>query len=160
MSTPVLSPEPQAPPSPANLPDVRELMQKLVDEVAEESRARTTRYQQGQQWDFFVEWCDARGFPSLPADPETVALFIPTLLGTHSDTMDLDLGLALAILDEQPGPARTNSGLSRWPTTSSCCGSRPGSTRCIWGEIDIGFVPSCVGRRDEAGGPPWSCRRG
>ena len=76
MSTPVLSPEPQAPPSPANLPDVRELMQKLVDEVAEESRAKTTRYQQGQQWDFFVEWCDARGFQSLPADPETVALFI------------------------------------------------------------------------------------
>ena len=34
---------------------MRQLMQKLVDGVAEESRARTTRYQQGQQWNTFVE---------------------------------------------------------------------------------------------------------
>ena len=76
MSTPVLTFGPEAPPSPNNLTNMRELMQKHVDEVAKESRAETTRYQQGQQWDFFVEWCKARGFTSLPADPETVALFI------------------------------------------------------------------------------------
>ena len=89
MSTPVLSPEPQAPPSPANLPDVRELMEKLVSEVAEESRAKTTRYQQGQQWNTFEEWCQARGFQSLPADPETVAVFIFTqgLVGKKPNTL-------------------------------------------------------------------------
>ena len=76
MSTPVRTFGPEAPPSPNNLTNMRELMQKHVDEVAKESRAETTRYQQGQQWDFFVEWCKARGFTSLPADPETVALFI------------------------------------------------------------------------------------
>ncbi len=78
MSTPVLTSGPEAPPPSENLANMRELMQKLVDEVAEESRAKTTRYQQGQQWQFFQEWCKARGFPFLPADPETVALFIYT----------------------------------------------------------------------------------
>ena len=78
MSTPVLTTGPEAPPPSANLANMRELMQKLVDDVAEESRARTTRYQQGQQWNTFVEWCKARGFQTLPADPETVALFIYT----------------------------------------------------------------------------------
>ena len=78
MSTPVLSSAPEAPSPPANLPDVRELMEELVNEVAEESRAKTTRYQQGQQWKTFEEWCKARGFQYLPADPETVAVFIFT----------------------------------------------------------------------------------
>ena len=78
MSTPVLTTGPAAPPPSANLTNMRELMQELVDEVAEESRAETTRYQQGQQWNTFVEWCQARGFQSLPADPETVAVFIFT----------------------------------------------------------------------------------
>ena len=78
MTTPVLSPEPEAPPPLANRPDVRELMEELVNEVAEESRAETTRYQQNQQWETFVKWCEARGFQSLPADPETVAVFIFT----------------------------------------------------------------------------------
>ena len=55
MSTPVPTTGPQAPPSSGNLANMRELMQKLVDGVAEESRARTTRYQQGQQWNTFVE---------------------------------------------------------------------------------------------------------
>ena len=73
MSTAVLTPGLEVAPSPENLTDMRELMQKLV---AEESRAKTTRYQQGQQWELFVEWCQARGFPFLPADQETVALFI------------------------------------------------------------------------------------
>ena len=78
MTTPVLSPEPEAPPPLANRPDVRELMEELVNEVAEESRAKTTRYQQGQQWKTFSEWCKAGGLQSLPADPETVAVFIFT----------------------------------------------------------------------------------
>ena len=78
MSTPVLSPEPEAPPPPANLPDVRKLMEEMVNEVAAESRAKTTRYQQGQQWKTFEEWCKARAFQSRPADPETVAVFIFT----------------------------------------------------------------------------------
>ena len=78
MSTTVLTPGPEAPPPSDNLANMRELMQKLVDEVAEESRAKTTRYQQGQQWKTFVEWCQARGFEYLPADPETVATFIFT----------------------------------------------------------------------------------
>ena len=76
MSTAVLTSGPEAASTPTNLTDMRELMQKFVDKVAEESRAETTRYQQDQQWDFFVEWCNARGFPPLPADQETVALFI------------------------------------------------------------------------------------
>ena len=76
MSTPVLSPEPEAPSPPANIPDVRELMEEMVNEVAKESRAETTRYQQGQHWKAFKEWCKARGFQYLPADPETVAVFI------------------------------------------------------------------------------------
>ena len=78
MSTPVLTIGPEAPPPSANLANMRELMQKLVDEVDEESRAKTTRYQQGQQWKTFLEWCKARGFQSLPADPGTVAVFIFT----------------------------------------------------------------------------------
>ena len=78
MSTPVLSSEPEATPSSANLSGVLALMEDLVSEVAEESRAKTTRYQQGQQWKTFSEWCDARGLQSLPADPETVAVFIFT----------------------------------------------------------------------------------
>ena len=76
MSTPVLIAVPEAPPPSENPTDMRELMHKFVDEVAEESRAKTTRYQQGQQWNFFVEWCQAWEFSSLPADQETVALFI------------------------------------------------------------------------------------
>ena len=76
MSTPVLSSAPEAPSPPANLPDVRELMEEMVSKVAKESRAETTRYQQGQQWKTFKEWCKARGFQYLPADPETVAVFI------------------------------------------------------------------------------------
>ena len=78
MSTPVLSSEPEATPPSANLSGVLALMEDLVSEVAEESRAKTTRYQQGQQWKSFSEWCDARGLQSLPADPETVAVFIFT----------------------------------------------------------------------------------
>ncbi len=78
MSTPVLTVGPAARPPSNNLANMRELMQKLVDEVAEESRAKTTRYQQGQQWNAFLEWCKARGFQFLPADPETVAVFIFT----------------------------------------------------------------------------------
>ena len=78
MSTPVLSSEPEATPPSANLSGVLALMEDLVSEVAEESRAKTTRYQQGQQWKTFSEWCDARGLQSLPADPETVAVFIFT----------------------------------------------------------------------------------
>ena len=74
MSTPVLSSEPEATPPSANLSGVLALMEDLVSEVAEESRAKTTRYQQGQQWKSFSEWCDARGLQSLPADPETVAV--------------------------------------------------------------------------------------
>ena len=76
MSTPVLTSLPKARPPSENPTDMRELMQKFVAEVAVESRAKTTRYQQGQQWDFFVEWCQAWEFPFLPADPDTVALFI------------------------------------------------------------------------------------
>ena len=78
MSTPVLTPGPEAPPPSDNLAGVLELMEELVSEVAEESRAETTRYQQNQQWETFVKWCEARGFQSLPADPETVAVFIFT----------------------------------------------------------------------------------
>ena len=78
MSTPVLTIGPEAPPPSGNLANMRELMQKLVNQVAEESRAETTRYQQDQQWKTFVKWCQARGFQSLPADPETVAVFIFT----------------------------------------------------------------------------------
>ena len=78
MSTSVLSSEPEATPPSANLANMRQLMRKLVNQVAEESRAKTTRYQQGQQWKSFSEWCDARGLQSLPADPETVAVFIFT----------------------------------------------------------------------------------
>ena len=78
MSTPVLTTGPEAPPPSDNLANMRQLMQKLVNQVAEESRAETTRYQQNQQWKTFVKWCEARGFQSLPADPETVAVFIFT----------------------------------------------------------------------------------
>ena len=78
MSTPVLNAEVGPSPTPTNLANVRELMEELVNEVAEESRAKTTRYQQGQQWKTFEEWCKARGFQYLPADPETVAVFIYT----------------------------------------------------------------------------------
>ena len=78
MSTPVLSSEPEATPPSTNLSGVLALMEDLVSEVAEESRAKTTRYQQGQQWKTFSEWCDARGLQSLPADLETVAVFIFT----------------------------------------------------------------------------------
>ena len=78
MTTPVLTIGPEAPPPSDNLANMRQLMQKLVNQVAEESRAETTRYQQDQQWKTFVKWCEARGFQSLPADPETVAVFIFT----------------------------------------------------------------------------------
>ena len=78
MTTPVLTTGPEAPPPSDNLANMRQLMQKLVNQVAEESRAETTRYQQNQQWETFVKWCEARGFQSLPADPETVAVFIFT----------------------------------------------------------------------------------
>ena len=44
MSTPVLSSEPEATPPSANLSGVLALMEDLVSEVAEESRAKTTRY--------------------------------------------------------------------------------------------------------------------
>ena len=80
MTTPVLSPEPEAPP-PSRQPDRTcvELMEELVNEVAEESRAKTTRYQQGQQWKTFVRsGAKPGGLQSLPADPETVAVFIFT----------------------------------------------------------------------------------
>ena len=78
MSTPVPNPEPEASPQPDTLADVRERMQQLVDEVAEEGRAKTTRYQQGQLWKTFEEWCAVQGMTSLPAEPETVALFVCT----------------------------------------------------------------------------------
>ena len=78
MSTPVLTADPEASQTPTNLGNMLELMEKLVNEVTKESRAETTRYQQGQQWKIFQEWCKARGFQSLPADPETVAVFIFT----------------------------------------------------------------------------------
>ena len=78
MSTPVLTSLPEARPPSENPTDMREMMHKFVDEIAGESRAKTTRYQQGQQWNFFVEWCQAWEFPFLQADPDTVALFIYT----------------------------------------------------------------------------------
>ena len=79
MSTPLPASRPEAAPPSANLTNLLELMEELVNEVAEESRAKTTRYQQGQQWKIFEEWCHARGVQSLPADPEILALFIYTL---------------------------------------------------------------------------------
>lgn len=78
MSTPVLNHAPGASPQSPNLTNVLALMEELVNEVAEESRAITTRYQQEQQWKIFAEWCQARQLQSLPADPETVAAFIYT----------------------------------------------------------------------------------
>ena len=89
MSTPVLNTVPGPAPSSANLADVRELMEELVNEVAEESRAKTTRYQQGQRWNTFEESCKARKFQSLPADPETVAVFICTqgIVGKRPNTL-------------------------------------------------------------------------
>ena len=89
MSTPVLTPGPEAPPPSDNLAGVLELMEELVSEVAEESRAETTRYQQNQQWETFVKWCEARGFQSLPADPETVAVFIFTQGYAHKKSNTL-----------------------------------------------------------------------
>ena len=76
MSTPVLTSGPEAPPSPDNPTNMRELMQKLVDEVVKESRAESTRDQQDYHWAYFEKWCQTRGAKSLPADPETVATFI------------------------------------------------------------------------------------
>ena len=99
MSTTVLTAGPEAPRPSDNLTKMREPMQKLVDEVAEENRAKTTRYQQGQQWTAFLKWCKARGFQSLPADPETVAVFIfaPGIGGKRPNTLR---GYASSIADE------------------------------------------------------------
>ena len=89
MSTPVLNAQTEAPPPSPNLTSVLQLMEELVNEVAEESRAKTTRYQQEQQWKMFEEWCKAREFQSLPADPETVAVFICTrgIVGKKPNTL-------------------------------------------------------------------------
>ena len=48
MSASVLNTVPEAPPTSYNLTSVLQLMEELVNAVAEESRAKTTRYHQEQ----------------------------------------------------------------------------------------------------------------
>ena len=73
MSTPVLTSGPEAAPSPDNLTNMRVLMQKLVDEVAEESRARTTRYQQRGAAGFHYNPVNATNHPEVRTMPKCAA---------------------------------------------------------------------------------------
>ena len=76
MTTPLPVAEPEVFPTPANMANVHELMEGLIDEVVKESRSESTRDQQDYHWAYFEKWCQTRGAKSLPADPETVATFI------------------------------------------------------------------------------------
>lgn len=54
-------------------------LERLADrsrEYASAARSRSTRRAYRQQWQTFVGWCDRNGRVSLPALPETVALYL------------------------------------------------------------------------------------
>jgi site-specific recombinase XerD len=43
---------------------------------AKASRSEATKRAYRRQWEAFTSWCEERGFPSLPASPEAVALYV------------------------------------------------------------------------------------
>src|SRR6478609_922534 len=51
-------------------------------DLAKAEKAASTRKAYGTDFRIFREWCDARGVPSLPAAPETVAAY----LAAHAST--------------------------------------------------------------------------
>ena len=58
----------------------------VADRAAEfirQSKAANTVRAYRADWTHFAGWCQARGQSPLPATPETVALYITDLAGTH-----------------------------------------------------------------------------
>ena len=47
------------------------------------AKAPATRRAYASDWRHFTTWCAARGMPSLPATPETVALYLAALAADH-----------------------------------------------------------------------------
>ncbi len=58
--------------------DVREILQKAKDYTRQSKAANTTRSYRAD-WADFTAWCQERSLSALPADPETVALYLADL---------------------------------------------------------------------------------
>lgn len=54
-----------------------------VSAFIEASKAPNTRKAYASDWGHFEEWCHARGEPSLPASPHTLARYVTALAETH-----------------------------------------------------------------------------
>jgi integrase len=58
----------------------------LAEDYARNSKAENTRRGYTSDWGHFTAWCASAGLDSLPATPETVALYISGLAETHKPT--------------------------------------------------------------------------
>lgn len=54
-----------------------------AEAYARASKAPATRRAYATDWRDFEEWCRSKGLPSLPAAPETVALYLADIAATH-----------------------------------------------------------------------------
>ena len=91
-----------------------------VVEAAIESHSLATRRAYASAWDGFEAWCEAEGYKSLPADPETVAAYL-----THRAAEDRAIS-TIKLARAAIGYFHTTRGLPN-PTTS------PGVTRVMRG---------------------------
>lgn len=64
------------------LAELQEVGDRLRDYLAGSMAANTIRAYR-MDWQHFVAWCAARGFATLPAQPEVVALYLAALAETH-----------------------------------------------------------------------------
>lgn len=61
-------------------------LRRIADQASEfvrQSKSKNTVSAYDSDWRHFSRWCDEHGFPSLPAAPETVALYLSDLSNTH-----------------------------------------------------------------------------
>ncbi|MFD1394971.1 site-specific integrase [Kroppenstedtia eburnea] len=72
--------------------EVREILQKAKDYTRQSKAANTTRSYRAD-WADFTAWCQERSLSALPADPETVALYLADL-ADHRRTSTLQRRLA------------------------------------------------------------------
>jgi hypothetical protein len=106
---------------------------KAARDFARASHAATTREAYAWWWEAFTSWCAGKGLATLPADPETVALWMTSLAtgeGGRKPLARASINQALSALifyhrdaGYWPSICATSSG-SR-PTSPSMCGTSP-----------------------------------
>ncbi len=123
------------------------------------SKAESTLRAYRSDWKHFASWCDGRGTSSLPASPETVALYLVALAATHRPatiTRRLTSIAKVHAAAGEPNPATTQhivvaetlQGIRRTLGTA-----QPGKTPLLTADVVkvLAHVPAGnMGKRDRA----------